>query len=723
MKKFLGITFGSLQKKLVVLVVAILALAVAVFMGISVYKDSMLVKVVEDTRVEQEQAISEISDATMDQVLDSALVSSTQLRAQIADSDFSEIVNNVYMLQTMAQGLFGSNTGLSRAAVSPPDKANDGKASAMVLCEEGVDYTKSRSIGIAGHMSSPMIAMQQNSDKIDSCYIGLEDGTFLLVDEKAGNKFDEDGKVLSFNFRERPWYLGAAETGKLYFTGILEDVFSGMLMVTCSAPVEADGKLVGVVAIDIILDSMDSLVSTSSDVGVSIYVVNDKGQVTLANNQEGVFDAHLSEDSQDLRNSDNAQLASFIKSAYEKTTDLSEIAIGDKTYYMVGSPIPTIGWTMLCVIDREVTDKPTQQLLAEYDEINKTASERFRTGNSKVNKTTFWIVITGFILGLLAAMRSAKRVVSPIEEMTKDVVKGGETGQLFEMKDCYRTDDEIEVLALAFDDLSKKTRKYIDEVTEITREKERVSTELAMATQIQESMLPSIFPAFPERPEFDIYASMHPAREVGGDFYDFFLIDDNHLCMVMADVSGKGIPAALFMMASKIIIQSCAMLGRSAAEILNKTNEAICSNNQMEMFVTTWVGILELSTGKLTAANAGHEYPALCRKDGKFELYKDKHGFVIGGLDYIKYHEYNLQLNPGDRLFLYTDGVPEATDVNSELFGSDRMLDALNAVSDPDPEAVLNSVKNAVDDFVKDAEQFDDLTMLCLVYNGTQPQA
>ena len=220
--------------------------------------------------------------------------------------------------------------------------------------------------------------------------------------------------------------------------------------------------------------------------------------------------------------------------------------------------------------------------------------------------------------------------------------------------------------------------------------------------------------------EFDIYAVMDPAKEVGGDFYDFFLIDEDHLGMVMADVSGKGVPAALFMMASKIILQSCAMLGGSPAEILTKTNEAICSNNQEEMFVTVWLGILEISTGKLTAANAGHEYPVLQRTPcGPFELLKDKHGFVIGGMPGMKYREYELQMTPGTKLFLYTDGVPEATDADGNMLGMERMLAALNEEPDASPQELLKAVRRAVDGFVKDAEQFDDLTMLCFEYRGT----
>ena len=278
--------------------------------------------------------------------------------------------------------------------------------------------------------------------------------------------------------------------------------------------------------------------------------------------------------------------------------------------------------------------------------------------------------------------------------------------------------DEIGTLAGSIDHMEEQIESYVKDLTKITAEKERISTELSLAARIQAAMLPNTFPPFPDRTEFDIYACMDPAREVGGDFYDFFFIDDDHLCLVIADVSGKGIPGALFMMISKVILQSCAMLGKSAGEILTKTNEAICSNNEEGMFVTVWIGILEVSTGKMIASNAGHEYPALKRADGKYELFKDKHGFVIGGMDGLKYKEYELTLKPGDKIFVYTDGVPEATDENNQLFGIGRMIEALNREPDASPQQTLENMLNAVDGFVKTAEQFDDLTMLCFEYKG-----
>lgn len=251
-------------------------------------------------------------------------------------------------------------------------------------------------------------------------------------------------------------------------------------------------------------------------------------------------------------------------------------------------------------------------------------------------------------------------------------------------------------------------------------ESSRMETELTMASSIQTDMLPNIYPAFPERPEFDIYAKMDPAKEVGGDFYDFFLVDDDHLCIIVADVSGKGVPAALFMMASMIILSNNAKMGKTPAQILTDTNDSICSNNREDMFVTVWLGILEISTGKLTASNAGHDFPAIKSPEGLFEYRKDKHGFVIGGMEGMRYPEFEIQMDPGSKLFLYTDGVPEATDSNNEMFGAERTLEALNGNPNADPETILINVRRSVDDFVQEAEQFDDLTMLCMKYNGNQ---
>ena len=289
--------------------------------------------------------------------------------------------------------------------------------------------------------------------------------------------------------------------------------------------------------------------------------------------------------------------------------------------------------------------------------------------------------------------------------------------------DDIRTRDEIQELAESISCMEKDIVTYIDNIKTITAEKERIGAELNVATQIQADMLPRIFPPFPDRMEFDIYATMDPAKEVGGDFYDFFLVDDDHLCLVMADVSGKGVPAALFMVIAKTLIKNQAQQGKCPSEILYNVNNQLCEGNEAEMFVTVWLAIIELSTGRGVAANAGHEHPAIRRANGQYELVVYRHAPAVAAMENIRFREHEFELHPGDALFVYTDGVPEATDARDELFGTERMLEALNREPEADPQALLGNVREAIDGFVGDADQFDDITMLSLHYSGNAAEA
>lgn len=273
---------------------------------------------------------------------------------------------------------------------------------------------------------------------------------------------------------------------------------------------------------------------------------------------------------------------------------------------------------------------------------------------------------------------------------------------------------EIQALGSSVAKLETDTLQYMQNLMHVTAERERIDTELSLATRIQANMLPNIFPAFPDRTEFDIHASMTPAKEVGGDFYDFFLIDDDHLGLVMADVSGKGVPAALFMMMAKILLSNYAMMGGTPHEVLERLNGTFCKNNDDSMFVTVWFGIYTISTGKVIAANAGHEYPIIKHGENGFEVMKDRHGFVIGGMCGLKYRDYEFELASGDTLFLYTDGVPEATDADGKMFGTERLLETLNAAANGTAKELLEAVHADVEAFVGTAPQFDDLTMLAI---------
>lgn len=275
-------------------------------------------------------------------------------------------------------------------------------------------------------------------------------------------------------------------------------------------------------------------------------------------------------------------------------------------------------------------------------------------------------------------------------------------------------------LAKAFGEMAVNIENYVDRIMKITAENERIGAELNVATQIQEDMLPRIFPPFPDKNEFELYASMDPAKEVGGDFYDFFLIDENHLALIIADVSGKGVPAALFMVIAKTLIKNRAQMGGSPSEILRDVNEQLCEGNEAELFVTVWLAILEISTGKGIASNAGHEYPAVRRADGKYELIKNRHSPAVAVMEGIRFREYPFELHKGDSLFVYTDGVTEATNAENTLFGTERLLNALNKNPAAAPEELLRNVREEIDIFVEDAPQFDDITMLGLFYSGKE---
>ncbi len=255
---------------------------------------------------------------------------------------------------------------------------------------------------------------------------------------------------------------------------------------------------------------------------------------------------------------------------------------------------------------------------------------------------------------------------------------------------------------------------YTEKQRNLVIETGRMQSELTVARTIQENSIPNIFPAFPERADFDIHASMTPAKEVGGDFYNFFLIDDNRLAFVIGDVSGKGIPAALFMMVTNILITDATQIGGTPGEILTRVNNSICEHNEADMFVTLWLGIYDSRTGKIIASNAGHDDAVVYRNNGEFEFVKTKHGLVVGAMPGVVYKDFEIELGKNDKLFIYTDGVPEATDKDNNMYTMDRMLKALNEHRTESPKDILEGIKESVNEFVGDAPQFDDLTMLCL---------
>lgn len=322
-----------------------------------------------------------------------------------------------------------------------------------------------------------------------------------------------------------------------------------------------------------------------------------------------------------------------------------------------------------------------------------------------VSVITYYFYIRKILIRPLASLHDAA------QGLVKDNME-----KLDEFSNTVHTGDELEELGEAFAFMTRELSEYIKNFALATAEKERIGAELNVATQIQADMLPRIFPAFPGRKEFDIYATMTPAKEVGGDFYDFFMVDDRHLAIVMADVSGKGVPAALFMVIGKTLIKDHTQPGRDLGETFTRVNDLLCESNNEGLFITAFEGVLDLVTGEFQYVNAGHEPPFLCKKGGSFQAQKITPGFVLAGMEGMAYRYGSVKLEPGDKLFQYTDGVTEATDSHDQLYGMERLAAVLEKNSGATPAQLLPRVKEDIDAFVGDAPQFDDITMLCLEY-------
>lgn len=318
-----------------------------------------------------------------------------------------------------------------------------------------------------------------------------------------------------------------------------------------------------------------------------------------------------------------------------------------------------------------------------------------------------------------------RRVVNPLQRLKDTAGSFVESSRHAETPDDLvltdpdiHTEDEMEALSKSITEMFADMKHYMSDLVDVTAEKERIGAELNVATQIQADMLPNIFPAFPEREDLNVYASMTPAKEVGGDFYDFFFVDEDHLAIVMADVSGKGVPAALFMVIAKTLIKSVFQSGGEAGASLADVNDRLCEGNEAGLFVTVWMAVIDLKTGEGVSLNAGHEHPALCKAGGDYELVVYKHSVAVAAMEGMMFKERRFKLDKGDKLFVYTDGVPEATNADNELFGTDRMIETLNKNKDKSLQEQVIGMKESIDEFVQDAPQFDDITMLCFEYIG-----
>ncbi|MBR5338077.1 MAG: SpoIIE family protein phosphatase [Lachnospiraceae bacterium] len=711
---------GLAWKMIRMVVVFVLTMGI-IFMVVFAVHLSGILKMATDGEKRQLEIVSDNSGKSMTDITEENLKTLIKSAVERTEDEFITPRDDLIALKSMVEEVFKYPEAFERKEISPPKKENKDTPALQLLSSDGYENISPSTYEMMQRLANLEPIMREIATSVDysvDCFISTPDGVTLSVDRNSDRKVDENGNVRTYKATERPWYKGAVEKGDVYFTAILSSELYGINEVVYSMPVYVDGRLVAVLEGSYEVDALaDYMVGREIGGSGFAILVSSEGQLSLSTRKTGEL-KQTADTAKDVREVVNPELGKVIDKCLSGETGISRVHVDGEEYYAAYGFIPTSKWAQVIFVSVNEVMEPANDLLRGLE---KNSQYILAGENAAFNVSV--ILATLAILGIIAlsthvVSKRAKKRAAPITLMTDQLREFSGVNMFFEMEDEYKTGDEIQVLAESFEAQAARMRDYVDEIVDEMSEKERVKAELSLATRIQADMLPNIFPAFPERDEFDIYASMTPAKEVGGDFYDFFFAGEEHFAMVMADVSGKGVPAAMFMMMAKSMIQGQIIAKRDAKAVLEDVNNLICSNNREKMFVTVWIGILDINTGVLTASNAGHEYPILKEPEGDFEIIKDKHGFVVGAKKNMKYTDYEITMRPGSKLFVYTDGVPEATDAAEKLFGMERTLDALNAVKEGSVEEILAGVDAHVRSFVGDAEQFDDLTMLCIEYRG-----
>ncbi len=727
----------SLRVKVFRMNIMLIAVALALFAIFGIMQVRRYADIMEETSRDQNTVIlGTMSDSMRDMATES-FQKYVVSEAKVIDGEFWTMRHDLEILARQVQMVLENPENYAPVEVLPPRAEDAGKLTLQLVWTDIADrddpeeLDRIRRIGSLGNM---MLETVEGGESLFDCMVSLPGGASIIVDNEPEGKLGPDGQPQCYNADRRPWYVGALVHGEPYFTPVNLDNYLNAYEVMAGVPVYEDGKLAAVCGGSVLLDSLADIVANAR-LGeyTEACIINENGNMIYSSHTDGELGMNGIE-FKSLLESSNPEVVTLVNRALEGGVGFSQIMVDGEETYVAYAPIETLGWTQLLSISQENLNATAYLIAEQTDEVMEKSIADLRSNELRTVVTTLFIAMLMLCMAAVLSLVFSERLVNPIKRMTLRVSEMQGDDMSFQVEDVLLTGDEIEVLARAFANMSEKMRGYVMEIVQITSEKQRLDTELSVAADIQINMLPTHFPAFPERKEFDLYAVMDPAKEVGGDFYDFFLIDDDHLALVMADVSGKGVPAALFMVVSKTLIKNVTLQGRweNPAEILRDVNNRLCEGNEDNMFVTVWLGILTISTGEMVSACAGHEYPVFYRRGEGFVMEEDPHGLAMGCMEGSKYREARWQLNPNDILFLYTDGVPEANNSEGELFGNERMMDALEKSlcdadtdgnpGDADLQVFLRRVRNRIDDFVGDTPQFDDITMLALEYRGPREE-
>jgi len=638
--------------------------------------------------------------------------------ALLLDERLRKIENHTRSTADIAGSIYTTRQGWSakplprvRAGEIPPPQP-------YLYIVPGVDYSRVRAEAeMAGNISEMVRQITVVDRGIATSTIGGESGYVIAMDANPWLLADFDPRTYN-------WYRGAAASGGLYWTDVYEDHRGRGPAITCAVPfyegAAAARVLRGVARSTVMLSELSHIID-SAGVGSSgeLFILNNNGIKIFSSDGVEIEQGEGGGISgENFLESPNQRLRSLALSMTLGASGMTELEMNGVPVYAAYAPIQTLGWSLGVAVS-------VQEISASAFQIENQIWRITENTTAAIDRRILFLAVFIAVLLLLTVMgiaffavRFTQAITGPILALNGGVreVAGGN----LEREVVVKTGDELEQLAVSFNMMTAQLRKHIEEIARATAERQRIDTELEIATRIQMGMLPNDFPPFRGRAnEFDLYAQVHPAKEVGGDFYDFFFVDDDHFAVIVADVSGKGIPAALFMAITKTIIKNHLQSGEAPALALEIINHQLCDNNIMDMFVTVWLCILEISSNRLTFVNAGHNQPLVRRKGQGFTFLVSPPDLPLAGMDDTRYHSREMQLESGDMLFLYTDGIVEAADLNGALYGKERLRSFLNANAALPVNAMLPCLRADIAAFAGAAEQSDDITMLAIRIAGS----
>ena len=718
----------NIQKRLLVLVLAAGILSFLAMSGLSFYGMNIVRDEMREMGDDLCEAGADFTENLIKHQLRQTLGELAKSRAEFIDHETSLIRSSVIVLSKVMTNIASHPENYKPVKLLNPQFEPVLNTQAYLIYgsdikRNGLTPELEREIALAGNIRTLLMPIAKSfSEYKSSCYVASKNGYFIcssVFPDVEGALPFEERELFDYDPRERPWYKAAIAANAPVFSDIYTHISnSNYQLIGCSAPYyDAAGNVAGVVGIDVSnTDIYESIEETTIGANGFSFVLNKKGEVIFSSRKTGSLVATAG--GQDLRKSSKQTLAYAAKKMVDGESGLVAVTVDGEEYFIAFSPMKSTGWSFATLTLRKdiaaTVEASRDYFLMQIEDFSARLQDEY------IFMMFFAVqLVAGLLYALFTnANKASARLVKPINELS-DGVREIASGNL-DKKLNIHTGDEIEHLAICFNEMTGELKNYMANLTKVTAEKEHIATELDVATEIQRGMLPKDFPV---REDFELYATMTPAKEVGGDFYDFYVLDETHLARTVADVSGKGIPAALFMVISKTVLKNFAVSTHNReglAEVVAAANDKLCASNEAMMFVTAFVGVLDLETGEFTFVNAGHNPPVIYHAEENHCDFLDvKKNFVLGPMDGIPFTEQKIFLKRGDLLFLYTDGVTEALNVAEEEYLPDRLINFMNSTDcAADLHELLKNVRADLSEHVGEAEQSDDITMFALRFKG-----